>query len=164
MDVPVNFPYHSGTVVREYTTEMNINGSSPVIYTIINRTADPIDINKIVFYLTDDAEMDDAKFGAVTALSKGVTIRIKRSTGNYELISTVKNNAELAMISDNFNYRDKTSAGEYGLIATVRFNGQEQSGVAIRLELNEELQLIIKDDISGLTSFKCLAFGHFAED
>ena len=63
MDVPVNFPYHSGTVVREYTTEMNINGSSPVIYTIINRTADPIDINKIVFYLTDDAEMDDAKFG-----------------------------------------------------------------------------------------------------
>lgn len=165
MDTPLNFPYDSGAVVREYFPEMNVNGSSTQqIFTIINRTTNPIDINKIAVSISDSEAMDDGKFGGVNALAKGVTLRVKRNTGYYEHLGTLKTNGDLAMYSDGLTYSAKAPAGQNGLFAQVIFNGQEHAGVTIRLDYLEELQFIVKDDLSGLTSFRAMAFGHFTQD
>lgn len=165
MDTPVNFPYDSGSVVREYFPEMNADGSSTQrIFTIINRTTNPIDLNKIAISILDDDPMDDGKFGGVDALAKGVTLRVKRNTGYYEHLGTIKTNGQLAMFSDVLTYSSKAPAGQNGLFAQIVFNGQEHAGITIRLDYLEELQFIVKDDLSGLTSFRATAFGHFTQD
>ena len=42
----------------------------------------------------------------------------------------------------------------------MTFSGQDKLGVALRLNPGEDLQLIIQDDLRGLTSIEILAEGH----
>jgi hypothetical protein len=63
---------------------------------------------------------------------------------------------------DDLTYSDKAPAGFYGMRVRRSFNGPDKNDVVIELEkdTSDELQLIIQDNLTGLTSFKIVAQGH----
>ena len=66
--------------------------------------------------------MDDGKFGSITALTNGITMRLHNSY-KYNLF-TVKSNAGWSAIAYDTKYADKPPAGTgYGFAARLTFAG-----------------------------------------
>jgi len=107
--------------------------------------------------------MDDAKFGGITALSKGIVVRVK--DGYMKNIFYARSNNDLREQTFDVVYADKAPAGQYGLGCRRTFNGQEKNGVTIRLDgsSNDQLQIYLQDNLTGLTKMSIIAQGHVVE-
>jgi hypothetical protein len=165
MDTPSDFDFTAGDRVQCGTKEMNVDGSvTPRIFSI---RADPsiditIDITRIIIHMIGTSTMDDAKFGDLDALLRGVVLR--RIDGITQNIFNTKTNGELGEIAFDKVYDTKAPAGFTGFSCRLTFAGQNKMGVAIRLGPDDDLQLIVQDDLSGLVSFRIVAEGHLVSD
>ena len=120
-----------------------------------------IDLTRLSGYLQDGTAMDDAKFGGIAALTNGIVLR--RNNGFIENIWNAKTNADLALICcGQFAYTEKAPAGSFGARFCDTFAGQGNQGVAILLEADDVLELLIQDDLTLLQEFRMLAEGHDA--
>ena len=108
--------------------------------------------------------MDSGKFGGIAAITKGIVIRRKNSV--YFNTINAKTNGELDLKGFVVKYDPKAPSGVYGMTATKTYNSQQGAGCAILVDgdKNEELQIIIQDNLTGLTSFRAIAIGHFVTD
>lgn len=157
LDSPLDYAYTIAAEGFRSSDAMNVDGSvTPVIFSVSPPFGTSWDIYGIAGAMTDDVAMDDAKFGGITALIKGVVIRKKN--GIYKNIMNAKTNLELCLRSDTFDYSTKAPAGVYGLSYEKKLT--DRSGVAMRLDYGDELQVIIQDNLAGLSSFGKIVFGH----
>jgi len=166
LDEPVPYAFPVSSIVYTSTQAMNVDGSSTTkVFSLTNAFAQPADITKIIFHITDDAAMDDAKFGGISELTRGIVLRKKLADGHYENIFNAKSNGELGTLSGPIGkeYDDKAPAGVYGVTFQIDFAGQGNIGVAIRLLTGESIQLLIQDDIDALSSFHGMVKGHFTD-
>jgi len=162
---PLDMAITTSAIVKVSKWNMNVDGSTTSsIYKIKPPTGVMWDINRIIVGMLDDVAMDDSKFGGITALTNGVVFR--------QLNHINKN---LFVVSDNGGFRErsfdaqylaKAPAGVYGFGVRKTFNGQDKSGVSIRLDGDngDELEIIIQDNLTALTKFACVAQGHVVID
>lgn len=166
VDTPLDFAYPIGSFVTAGEINLNINGSStPVIYGLRNTEeaiGSAFDITKVIFTCLTDTAVDLSKFGDIVALTNGLVLRKKDD--DYMNVFNVKTNGDLANIMD-FEPQSATNPaqGQDGFISNMTFAGQEKIGVTIRLEPGEDIQIIIQDNLTALTSFSVIAEGHIVE-
>lgn len=165
-DTPLDFGYTTAAIAQRTTKNMAVNGSlTPQVFRItpVGLTV-KFDITKIIFHIEDNAVMDTHKFGGITALTNGVIFRKK--DGIYKNIFNIKSNGDFAHHNDTLEYDDKAPAGVYGLRSIRNIAGQNNDGVVIRLDpaSNDELQIIIQDDLTGIDEFHCVARGSIVQD
>ena len=164
LDTPVDFAFQIGDIFQDGNKNMNVDGSvTPRLFSL---RADPslqltVDVTRIIIHITDQTAMDDAKFGGLTALTNGVVLR--RKDGYYFNIFNVKSNGEIGELAFDKVYDDKAPAGFYGFSSRLTFAGQNKVGVTIRLGPDDDLQVIIQDDLTGLDTFRIMVEGHIVE-
>lgn len=120
-------------------------------------------IVRCTFTITDQTAMDDNKFGGLTALPRGIVLRVKN--GIYKNIFNVKTNGQFRARNYDAEYTDKAPAGYYGFSSRRTFGGRHKNGVVLKLNAvtNDEAQLIIQDDLTLLDTFELIIQGHEVE-
>lgn len=138
------------------------NGSvTPVTYRLKPPKGVLWHVTKINFSITDNVAMDDTKFGGLSELPNGLVFRVV--DGYTKQLGVISNNAGFKDYGFEGYYNDKTGAGSYG------YNGLNQikdNGVVLILngDTDDEFQVIVNDDLTGLSKFSILAQGHAVED
>lgn len=165
MDTPSDFNFTAGDRFQCGSKEMNVDGSVTPRY--FSLRADPelpfsVDVTRIIIHITDNVAMDDGKFGGIDSLDRGIVLRFKNNV--YRNLFNVKNNGEFGELAFDKVYDAKAPAGLYGFTSRLTFGGQSKMGVVIRLEPDDDLQLIVQDDLTGLTSFRIMVEGHLVTD
>jgi len=163
IDTPIDFPYQGGDSLSTGSTRMNVNGSvTPQKFSI--RAPDPGipivgDITRLIFILETVGDTAWDAFGDLTALTNGVVLR--KVDGTYQNIFNIKSNAEMSAIMFDIDRIDRISPQTtFGLKGRLTFGGQNKIGVVIRLDIDEDLEIIIQDDLRGLLDFRVIAEGH----
>lgn len=160
VDRPIDAVYHATTTLgRIITTQMAVNGSvTPQIFSI-RAGSTPADIVSMGITILDNTDMDDGKFGGITALTRGLVLRIINSY--QRTIFCFKTNEEIKQFATRLEYSTKAPAGSYGLLAGIA--GREAYGVVLRIADNDVIQWVVQDDLTGLSSLKISALGHYTQ-
>jgi len=159
---PMDKVFTAGAEVCFGEWNLNGNGSStPLIYKVCPPPDAKFHIRAISLTMNDTTAMDDSLFGSLPALTNGLIVR--RTDGvvsNYFLIS---NNAGFYQYGYTTNYPAKVPSGTYGFQA--RKNLDDINGTVISLDgaTNDELQIIVQDNLTGLTEFAMQVHGHIVE-
>lgn len=150
-----------------------VNGSSTQkIFKIQPPTGASWDINRIVFSMQDNNAMDDSLFGGLDELTNGIVIRafydysVGGEPTRSDIYCVAKSNFELGLSFNSIQYDDRAGgSGLYGMKAIKTFNSQQHSGVSVRLngDNGDNLQIIVRDDLTGLSASRCMAIGHTVE-
>lgn len=167
LDTPLDFAYTVDSQVIVATTNMNVNGSvTPVIFK--HRLGNPstnkaTHITRIIFTCTTSDPIDLLGFGDLPELIRGIVIR--RANNEIFNVLNVKSNADLSNISYDFKIFEATnpSQGINGFVCRLTFAGQNKLGVALRLEVGENLEVIVQDNLLGLVTLSIIAEGHIDE-
>ncbi|MCK5614307.1 hypothetical protein KAR91_71235 [Candidatus Pacearchaeota archaeon] len=165
-DSPLDFAYTTAADVCRAEIDMTVDGSvTPQIYRMQPPPGVIWHIVRILFHLEDSTPMDDGTFGGAPALTNGLVLRVKN--GIFKNIFNVKTNGDFAERAYDREYVAKPPAGT-GHAMNVRrtFGGQDKNGVVIKLDGDngDELQVIIQDDLTGLSRFHCVVQGHGVRD
>ena len=163
MDTPVDTVFSAvGAIVIQTTKEMTIDGETTVQkFDIPNSSDVEFHITRIILHITGDSEMDDAKFGNLTALDRGIVFRQKFSDGSYNNIFNVKNNGEFGELAYDLTYQDAAKHGTYGLHCRMSFGSVAKHGTVLRIGNGEALELLVQDNLEDLDSFRIMVQGHF---
>lgn len=169
IDTPFDYAFTTSGGCSYGIKNMNVNGSvTPQIFKVSpGNLQDGVkwDICRMIFSMTDDLAMDDGKFGGIPALANGIVVRVK--DGFTKNIFNAKTNGDLAKRMYDIAYIDATlgPGGLYGLRGRRSFNGLDKNGVVIRLsaDTNDEFQVIIRDNLTALSSFEMVIQGHVVE-
>jgi len=165
MDSIVPYRFSSAAVVFVYDENMAVDGSStPKTFGITNYFNQPVDITKILIHITDGTAMDDALFGGITALTRGILLRIKHADGTYTNLWNAKSNGQIGELSFNKAYDAKAPSGVYGFSSEIVYSGQANHGVVLRLQQMDSIEMIVQDNLTGLSSFNVMIEGHFTQD
>jgi len=155
LDVPFDFAFTAaGATGKKGSHEMAVNGSvTPVIFRVTSKylqAGSRWDITTFAIAITDQTAMDDAKFGGISALARGVLFRVK--DGIYKNLFVAKTNGDIFLGFDMAEYSLKAPAGFFGITAQKNIGGQSNLGVVVRLtaETSDEMQIIIQDDLTDL--------------
>ena len=163
LDTPLDFEFPIGSVVSVGSNAMNVDGSvTPQVFGIRNpTTADiplTVDVTRLMFSCLASSTVDLSMFGNIAGgLARGIVIR--RVDGTYENVLNAKTNAELKGLMYDFEIQAAQGSQQDGFTGRLTFAGQNKMGAVIRLASQEDLQIIIQDDLTSLTSFTIVAEG-----
>lgn len=170
LDTPLDFAFPSGAQITNGVTDLAVNGSvTPQTFSL--RAAEPagglnvsIDITKVIFDCIATSAVDLSKFGNLTALTNGLVCR--RVDGTYYNIFNVKDNADIDSITGTWTPYAATNPaqGVDGFRAVLTFGGQGNVGVVQRVGSGEDLEFIVQDNLSTLTSLRIIIIGHQVVD
>ena len=174
IDRPLDFAYTAGTKVILSSTDMAIDASSTesvfgirtenydvpekfhftrIRFTCITATAPEID------------EFGDLSVGAAGVVKDGITIR-KKNTTPYRNLVTFNSNLEMQGLLGHWTPFSafNPGTGKYGFFAEWVLAGQENQGVANKVEPGDELEIVFKENFSGLTFLEAVAIGHIVKE
>ena len=141
-------------------------GITPVLVSISPPAGAIWDITAVTVSMSATSIMYDTLFGPLPQLTNGLVLR--RKNGVYKNIAVVYNNGGIWERSTDVFGGERIPSATYSFIATKAFAGQQNSGVAIRLngDTGDMLQFIVQDNLvdSKFTKFAALARGHVVED
>lgn len=163
VDAPFDFAYPTTSYVINSSINLNVDGSTSLksfkIHTFPLAGNDWFDITRIMISITTNTQPDMGKFGDLTALRRGIVVRY--STGGKLInLFTIKKNADLALIAFETSFYDNSKAGVYGVSSILTFSGKDKMGSALRITPGDYLEILIQDNLTGLTSFNIIAEGH----
>jgi len=164
IDSPLDFAYDTTAIGIRGNTNLNVDGSvTPVIFSVSPKNlTDGVswDITRFIAIIEDNSAMDTSTFGGLSALTNGVVFRSKN--GITKNIFNVKTNGDFASEAFDVGYDDRAPSGSFGFRVRRTFSGQDKNGVVIKLQstTNDEFQIIINDDLTGLTHFHVIAQGY----
>ena len=161
LDTPLDSIFSiAGALGRYGTTNLAVDGSTPVIGDIstAGMMNSSINITRVLFHIEDGTAMDDALFGGISALPKGVVLRWEKNIFN------VKTNGDFSERAFDIQYDSKAPSGVFGFKCRRTFGGQSKNGVTVRLNsnANDVLQMIIQDDLTDLNHFHVIVQGHIS--
>lgn len=165
VDCPIAFAFPPGSFVDVGDTDMAVDGSvTPVVFGLRGPdTGDNValsaDITRIIFHCTTSSAPKFSEFGDIVGgITNGLCLR--RRNGFSSNIFNIKKNSELIGLCYDFDIFSASGAGADGFSARLTFAGQNKMGVTIRLEPGDDLEFIVQDDLTPLTSFHVTAEGH----
>lgn len=161
LDAPINFPYlAASSVVVVSSDDMNVDGlSTPQVFRVAPLPEQAGDMVRVIFEMRDNVAMDFDTFGGLAGLLNGIVIRIKLADGTYKNLHNFKSNGDIGEACYDISYQENNGGGTRGFLARLTW---EKFGAVIRLDgnLNEELQVVIQDDLTGLLRFHMTVQGH----
>ncbi len=160
LDTPLDYAFPIDSIIIGLNSNLAVDGSTTSqTFKVSSGAAGTLvfDIHRIMFYIQDGTIMDDAKFGGITALTKGLVFR--RVDGTTHNVFNVKSNGDLALLAYDTDYHDKAPAGSYGFSTRITFGSDGKHGTIFRLEPGDDLEMIVQDDLTGLDVFKIMAEG-----
>jgi hypothetical protein len=163
VDRPIDHSFPLTTLGRRVTTEMAVSGTTePQIYSLRAGVV-PVDVTRFLMTITDNASMDDGKFGGLAKLTNGLILRIVNSY--QKTIFCFKTNGEIKQFCYDGAYTDATlgPGGSESFAARITFAGQDKHGVVLRIKDDDVIQWVVQDDLSDLVSMKISAQGHDTE-
>lgn len=170
MRVPIPIVFTASAYVTKVLDDMGASSTgtiaSPDTFLISNGGTVPIDITRIMVKMVTGSPPIFTDFGDIAGgLTNGVVLRKYDSANtNYQNIAHWKDNSDMAECMYNFELLTALGVGVDGLKGRMSFGGQSNHGVVIRLEEDDQLQLLIQDDISALTSFRIMVQGHLTDE
>jgi len=159
---PLDFVFTTEATIHTGPWNLAVDGSvTPKIAHILVPPKCEFNIYQLTISITDNVVMDSAKFGGISALTNGILFRIKN--GFIKNLPLVVNNIGFAEQGCDIRYDDKAPAGVYGFQA--KKNYLKTNGVALRLNgaTQDQLQCIIRDDLTDLTMMNITINGHVAQ-
>lgn len=167
LDTPLDQVFPAGTTnIIRASNDMTVTGTlgAPQIFQIGPiGAAIEIDIVRVNGYIQAATAMDLSDFGDLAALTNGIVFR--RSNGSNENKWNAKTNGRLKLLCGvDLDFTSRAPAGSDGMNFRMTYAGTDKHGVALRLEANETLELLIQDDLSGLQLFNMMAQGHVVTD
>lgn len=170
LDTSFDFTYPIGSYITSATSNLAVNGSlsSPIIFGLrntINRIEAKFDITRLIFTCTTSSALDLSKFADIVGgITNGIVLR--RNDGVITNYFNVKTNKDIASLMYDFTIIAATNPqqGVDGFIGRLTFAGQSKIGVTIRLENNDDLQLLVQDDLTSITLFEITVEGHIVVD
>jgi hypothetical protein len=160
LDTPLDFEFPVGSPVSVGNTNMNVDGSvTPQVFGIRNPAiADiplSVDISRLMFAFLTATVPELSDFGDITnGLTKGIVVR--KVDGTYENIVNFKSNFEMKNAMYDLEIQNAANNAQNGLTGRFTF---ERLGQVVRIGQNEDLQIIIQDDLTSLTSLNAIAEG-----
>jgi len=171
VDRLIDFAFPAGSYIDYGSDNLAVNGSvTPVVFGIRNPSGAPadivltLDVTRIVFSVKTASAVDLSKFGDLSALTNGLLLRQKN--GDIYNIFNVKTNSELAGVSYDWKPYAATnpSQGQDGYVCRLTWASQGKMGAVVRLPIGEDLELIVQDNLLGITDFVVTAEGSLALD
>lgn len=170
IDTPIDFSFTTGSIVDVAITNLAANGSSVALtYGIrgVGQTSNvptTVDITRIIMTCVTTSAVSLDKFADITSLTNGLVLQ-HRKLERTDNIFNVKNNREIAGIQYDYTPYTATNPvqGIDGFVARLTFAGQNKIGVVKRLRQNEDLEFIVRDDLSAITTLEVMAEGHIVE-
>ena len=166
MPVPFNFT-PSKVLIYEYNNQLNVDGSTErQIFEIVNTYDQSVDITRIIFQCNDNVEMHDGLFCGIPELSKPLVLRKKTKYGYYINYIDITTNGKWIEYAFDSSYTEKGKPPDdtYGFSSRLTWAGMDKHGVAIRIEPNESIQLIVQDDLTSISRASLMLEGHFTQD
>lgn len=163
LDRPFEFSFTTSATGKKGDHDLSVDGSvTPQIFRVTSKylqAGEAWDISSFNLDITDQTAMDDATFGGILALARGLLGRLKNSI--YHNLYLAKTNGDLRLGFNNVIYSDKAPAGFFGITAKTKIGGQGQLGVVIRLlaDDSDEIQFIVQDDLRNLDHVHMLVSG-----
>jgi hypothetical protein len=159
LGTPLDGVFTVAANATEGDPELAVNGNvTPVEYQVLT-TGLAAGANwhaeKMVAEITDATAMDDSTFGAIAGLAKGLLGRVKNPITKN--LFNVQSNGAWALETFVISYSDKAPAGFYGFIARKAY---EHADLILNASTNDKISMIVRDDLTGLTSFKMKVIGH----
>lgn len=167
LDTQLDNEFPSGSNIFAGSTSMNVAGTmaSPVSFQIGGfgaGTEIEIDITRIMGNMTNSAVMTDETFGGLSILTNGIVLRVV--DGETQNIWNLKSNGAIALLCYDATYPEKFPSADYAFRFRNTFAGQSKHGVTVRLRAGDTLEVLVQDDLTGLTDFQMMAQGHIVED
>lgn len=160
--------YDSGAVVIFSSKDLNVTGtmaspitfnarviSSSVLSTVFN-------VCSITLFCTTTTAISMENFGDISdGLANGVQIR-KVTTDGYQNIVNFKTNADIMAVGYDFQVIDAANPGQdtYGFCAKITFADRGTNNTVLRLDTDEDLEVVVKDDLSSLGEFTVTVKGY----
>jgi hypothetical protein len=159
---PVYFAFTTSAGCYRTSINMNVNGSViPVLFTLEPTYDISFDIYSSSVSITDNIEMDDSKFGGISSLTNGVLVgKINPNILHDSYLYNLKNNGCFNKHSFVCTYTDKAGGGLYGFNAKKDFRTNNGSVPRVKGTTGEAVSIIIRDDLSTLSSFVTVIHGH----
>lgn len=162
LDTPLDSTFPAGTFVDIAITDLSVNGlTTPQTFGLRGLGAPPgvdiqVDIERILFTCVADSAVSASLFADLPALLNGLVLRVRNGTTHNTF--NIKSNRELAGLMFDFDVSAATNPqqGEDGF--KTRFT-ISRLGVVIRLAVGEDLELIVQDNLLGITILECIAEG-----
>jgi len=164
MDTPLDYAFAGGSVVLNFTEDMNVDGSSSAQTFVVQSSALgelSFMITRIIFQITCDGEPDYIEFGNIAALAKGVIVRV--ANGETRNLFNIKSNEDLNLYAYDLSFLDGVKHGTFGVTARLTFGSLGKHGTAIKITPGEAMEVIIQDDLTDLTNFRMVAEGYVIE-
>lgn len=160
---PLDYAFTAGATVCSGNWNLNQDGSTtPVTFKIQAPPDVKFHITAISITMTDDATMDDSKFGSLTALTNGlIARRVDGSTANYFLVT---NNAGFYQAGYDTDYPTKVPSGVYAFRARKDLRNTNGNVIALDGTTLDQLQFIVRDNLTALSEFTVVVHGHIVED
>ena len=165
LDRPLDFAFEIGSDVTVGSTNMNVNGSvTPQIFGVRNPGITDIplvvDISRIMLSSLTASEPQLSDFGDITGgLDRGIQLR--RVDGTYQNIANFKTNMEIKEAVFDLEIQTVAKNSQDGITGRFTF---EKLGQVVRIGAGEDLQIVIQDDLTSLTTFTVLAEGSEVTD
>lgn len=164
LDRPLDFAFAVGATVEVISTNMAVLGSlaSPVSFKAEPNSSEHWHVIRFILSMTHSSAGDLGLFGNQTALANGVIVRIyKAEFDQYGTFTLWKSNSDIKddMYDVNFDTRSG-GGGTYG--TTGRGSIKLGTGAVPKVDgsKGDFLEILIQDDLTGLTSFKQKIQGH----
>jgi hypothetical protein len=167
ISVPLDYAYTTDGGCSILNINMNANGSV---------TSKEFAVGPLMNYRWDLTQMmvsmilstagDDGLFGNISKLSKGIYFR-KENHGDNQNIFNIQDNSDFAIEGYDVDYTTRSGGqGSYGMRSRIPFAGQHNRGVVVRLDgsKNEKFLAVVRDDLTGIASFRVKVLGHIVED
>jgi hypothetical protein len=148
------------------THDMNVDGTTTeVIFGL--RQAETVnvpisvDITRMIWVGITDSVPNLSLFGDLPALLEGMAIRKKLSDGTYQNIHNIHSNLDFVNLAFDFDIYSEANPvqGVNGFACRFTLGGEEKLGTVIRVEPDEDLEIQINDDLTGLIEFTCMFMG-----
>jgi hypothetical protein len=172
IDRPIDFAFPSASYVDVSEPDLAVNGAvTPVVAGIRNNAGSPpppgielsMDVTRILFQGITATACDLSLFGDLAALTNGIVCR--KRDGSYFNIFNAKTNGDLAGIMYDFQIFDASNPvqGVDGFTGRLTWAGQSKMGVTVRLAIDEDLEMIIQDDLTGISRLEIVAEGSIVQ-
>lgn len=150
-----------GETVEVIVSDMGVVASagSPLSYIVTPPVAATWIITRIIFTMTHGTAGDLGLFGNLAALTNGVIMRAKLG-GVYGTFTNWKTNSDIK--NDMFDVVFDTRSGGGGSYGTSGRGSFDKIGVGVKLEgsKGDFIELMLQDNLSGLTTYEMNAQGY----
>ena len=161
VDSPIDSDIVAGESVEVVVPDMGLVGTpaAPLLYVLRPPPNYVWHITRILISMTHGTAGDLGLFGNLAKLTNGVILRAKVS-GQYGTFTNWKTNADIKNDMYDLEFDTRSSGG--GTYGTSGRGSFSRIGVAVRLDGNQDdqLEVMVQDDLSGLLEFNINGQGH----